>query len=227
MVTSFSGCNSADKKLSTDALNPVVEDSNNDLSHATQPDKQVEGRNPQQPAAGLIGEVVSVTDREVAIKLIEMPEFGGMGAPGRGREMQNGSDVKSDGNTDNRPEMASGNGPKMGGRQQDIASGNGPKMRGSKQDMASGSSPKLEGERPDMKEGEPPKMEINYTGETTSIIIPEGVSITKMTRGENGAQNSELAIGDIESGDILQVWFADEDEGVVERVSISNFGNRE
>lgn len=199
IIASFTGCNSGENKTGGDS-NPVAADSNNDKAIGDDANRQPGGRNRQQPAdaAELTGEVVSVNDREVSLKILEMPGFGG--------EMPRG-DKSGD-----RPEMASGDGPKMNGVRPDMASGDGRKMNGVRPDMASGNGP---------------KMEINYTGETTTITIPEGISITKMSRGGNNTEQTELAIGDIKEGDILQVWFADKDEGVVERVSISNFGIRE
>lgn len=113
------------------------------------------------------------------------------------------------------------------GERPNMATGDGAKMdRGTPPDMESGNTPKRDGAPPDMASGAAPKMELTYTGETKTITIPEGVSITKMSRGDNGAQQTELAITDIKAGDIMQVWFSDEANSVVERVSISNFGQK-
>ncbi len=54
------------------------------------------------------------------------------------------------------------------------------------------------------------------------IVSVNGVSITKMTSGDNRGEKAELAIGDVKAGDIMTVWFSDESQSAVERVSISN-----
>ncbi|MCX7746781.1 MAG: hypothetical protein N2645_07810 [Clostridia bacterium] len=60
----------------------------------------------------------------------------------------------------------------------------------------------------------------NYTGETKKITLPEGVHITTMVRGENGVQENEVDIKTVKSGEILQVWYKDQNQNEIERVRI-------
>lgn len=162
-------------------------------------------------AAALTGEVESVNGEEVTLKIIDMPGFGGMG----GRDgMPNGGEQPRDGQmrSDNGapPNMASGDTPRMN-RRGDIASGDAPRMN----------------RREDMASGDAPKMGITYTSETKIVTIPDEVLITKMSRGDNKNEQTELAIGDVKVGDIMMVWFSDESESAIERVSISDFGKKD
>lgn len=223
MVTTFAGCKfGGDKSADGNADSVAADNNGGDMAagdEANPPNGNLNN------AARLTGEVESVNGEEVTLKIIDMPGFGGMG--GRDR-MPNGGGQPRDGQMsgDNGapPDMASGDAPKMG-RRGNMASGDAPRMN-RRGDMASGDAPRIN-RKGNMASGDAPKMEITYTGETKTVTIPDGVSITKMTGGNNGGEKTELAIGDVKAGDIMTVLFSDESQSTIERVSISNFGKKE
>ncbi|WP_411681189.1 hypothetical protein [Clostridium thailandense] len=81
-------------------------------------------------------------------------------------------------------------------------------------------------------EGQKPKMEIKYTGETKTLKLADGVSITTMVKNEqSGAQQSgthqggtekTLAVKDIKVGDRLNVWYTDSNKTTISKVSVLN-----
>lgn len=224
IVTTFTGCKFGGKSAEGNADYVSGDYNGGDMYPGN-------GANPPNgnwnDASRLTGEVESVNGQEVTLKIIDMPGFGGMG--GRDR-MPNGEGRLRDGQMRRSddvpliPDMASGAAPRMN-RRGDMASGDAPRMN-RRGDMASGNAPRMD-MRGNMASGAAPRMEMNYTGETKTVKIPDGISITKMTGGYNGGENNELTIGDVKAGDIMTIWFSDESQSVVERVSISNFGKRE
>ncbi len=223
IMTAFSGCNSIKSKFISQNSDAVA--GGNNRSFNAESGGETYGRS-RQMSADLTGEVISVNEREVSLKVVEMPGFGGMPAPGNENNMPPndrpaGDEANGQRIGGGRPDMAPGDGFKRGEGRPDMASGDGFKMGGGRPGMASGDGFKMDGDRPPMEGGFTPKMELTYTGETTSITIPEGVSISEMTRGENGVQQEELTIADIKEGDILQIWYSDKDKGVAEKVRIT------
>ncbi|MCQ6279660.1 hypothetical protein [Bacillus sp. EB600] len=47
----------------------------------------------------------------------------------------------------------------------------------------------------------------NYTGETKTIVIPKGVSITTMTRGTNGMNQTNISLNDLTTGSTLSIYY--------------------
>jgi hypothetical protein len=79
-------------------------------------------------------------------------------------------------------------------------------------------------ERADRPQGEGrTERVINYTGESKIITIPENVDITSFNRGENGPGAIKIDIKDIKAGDMLQIWYSEEDENVITRISLGSF----
>lgn len=223
LVTTFAGCKFGGDKSADGNADSVAADNNGGDMAAGDEANPPNGN--WNNAARLTGEVESVNGKEVTLKIIDMPGFGGMG--GRDR-MPNGGgqprDEQMNGDNGAPPDMASGDAPRMG-RRGDMGSGDAPRMN-RRGDMASGDAPRMN-RREYMASGDVPKMEIAYTGETKTVTIPDGVSITKMSRGDNGNEQTELAISDIKAGDTMTVWFSDESQSAIERVSISNFGKKD
>lgn len=86
-------------------------------------------------------------------------------------------------------------------------------------------------------DGQKPKMEIKYTGETKTLKLADGVSITTMVKNEqSGTQESgtqqdgngknitekTLAVKDIKVGDRLNVWYTDSNKTTISKVSVLN-----
>lgn len=81
-------------------------------------------------------------------------------------------------------------------------------------------------------DGQKPKMETKYTGETKTLKLADGVSITTMIKNEQsgtqqGGQDKNmtektLAIKDIKVGDKLNVWYTDSNKTTISKVSVLN-----
>lgn len=62
---------------------------------------------------------------------------------------------------------------------------------------------------------------IKFTGETQTLLIPIGVPLTTMTRGQNGPEVKEADLKDIKKGSMLNIWYADKTSKTIDRISIS------
>lgn len=70
------------------------------------------------------------------------------------------------------------------------------------------------------------QMTPKYTGETKTVKIPAGVTVTTVARGQSGMETKNIEVKDIKAGEMLQVWFSDAGKTVVSKVSVSNFGKK-
>ncbi|MDI3481042.1 MAG: hypothetical protein PWQ97_697 [Tepidanaerobacteraceae bacterium] len=64
------------------------------------------------------------------------------------------------------------------------------------------------------------KTALNYTGESKTITIPDGVEITTFARGDKGGEQKTIELKDIKVGDILRIWYSDENKTTISRVSV-------
>jgi hypothetical protein len=62
-----------------------------------------------------------------------------------------------------------------------------------------------------------------FTGETKTVTIPAGMSITTVLRPEEAKESKNIELKDIKVGDMIQVWYSDKEKGTISRVSISSF----
>jgi hypothetical protein len=46
-----------------------------------------------------------------------------------------------------------------------------------------------------------------YTGEDKTIVIPDGVTMTTMTRGQNGMTQSNISLSDVTTGSTLSIFY--------------------
>lgn len=65
-----------------------------------------------------------------------------------------------------------------------------------------------------------------YTGEVKTIIIPVGIKITTMTRGQNGVEQKEVNISEIKQGTILQIYYADDGKTIEKITTMTSGGGR-
>ncbi len=88
--------------------------------------------------------------------------------------------------------------------------------------------PPADGEKPAVQQegqksgeqGERPQPAVKYTGETKTITVASGISITAMGRGEKGAEPTKLEVKDIKVGDMISVWYSDQAAGTISRISV-------
>lgn len=69
--------------------------------------------------------------------------------------------------------------------------------------------------------------EMNYTGETISITVPDDVQITTATIGQNGMEVKNIKLDEIKEGDIVQIWYADDGSETISRINVGSFGRRQ
>jgi hypothetical protein len=73
-------------------------------------------------------------------------------------------------------------------------------------------------------QGQRPRRQLEFTGETKTITIPDGTSITTMVRGNQGRQTEQLKVTDLKANDILQIYYADKDKGTISKISVQAYG---
>lgn len=64
---------------------------------------------------------------------------------------------------------------------------------------------------------------LSYIGESKTISIPDGISITTSGRGNDGEQQSTIKLEDIKEGDMLQIWYSSEEEETISKVAVMSF----
>lgn len=146
----------------------------------------------QVQAADLTGEVSSVSDNKITLKLIKMPAFGR-----NGRAQSDNSNSFSDRRS---PEDSAAN-----------SSASRPK--GSNSANPSGNQSQERGQRP--------QRTVEYTGETKTVTIPGDSKITEAGRrqsDDSGNGQSALSVSDIKEGDVLQIWYSQDNGEAISRV---------
>lgn len=146
----------------------------------------------QVQAADLTGEVSSVSDNKITLKLIKMLVFGR-----NGRAQSDNSNSFSDRRS---PEDSAAN-----------SSASRPK--GSNSANPSGNQSQERGQRP--------QRTVEYTGETKTVTIPGDIKITEAGRrqsDDSGNGQSALSVSDIKEGDVLQIWYSQDNGEAISRV---------
>ena len=197
------GCGNADSNAADTAAQKGInrEENQNDGWQDNGPMNQSEGMRFQQP--DLSGEIVSISDNSITVKVIEMSDMPGIGERQMGSRYDS-TEVNSDnsqptspgreGNTEgSKPEAGQPEGSKSG---QGIPDGGQPVQR---------------------------NMELKYTGETKTVTIPEGISIMKSGRWNDDGQQQQntVALSELKEGDILQIWYNDKEEVVSKAMLLS------
>ncbi len=62
--------------------------------------------------------------------------------------------------------------------------------------------------------------EPQYTGETKTITIPENTPISTTTRASSGNELQNLQVSDLKIGDILQIWYSNQDSQSLDKISV-------
>lgn len=142
----------------------------------------------------LAGEVTAINGSQVTLKLIELPAMN----QDKNGNAQNGQSTNSNTNSSNQSTQQSSQKP----------DGNPPSNQGGQQSTGNQSN------------GQPPKMEVKYTGESKTITIADGVSITTFNRGENGGTEKTIAVKDIKVGDRLDISYSDSNKTTISKISV-------
>ena len=151
----------------------------------------------------MMGEISAVDGKEITIKEIEMPQFRGNRGPG-----------ESDGNRSLRPE-----------RGQDLQRAQQQQPDRKQDEQGAQGQQRQPGERGPQGEGGPrAPREIKYTGETKKVTIPDGVSVTQMTFGENGPEQKVIEMKDLKAGDVLSISYSDKEKGIISSISVRPAG---
>lgn len=66
---------------------------------------------------------------------------------------------------------------------------------------------------------------LQFTGKTQDVVIPVGVNIVEMSRGQGGASEATVSLSSIQKGSIISFYYAS-DGKTIDKVSISNFSGR-
>lgn len=151
----------------------------------------------QGERADLTGEVSEISGNKVTLKVIEMPTFN------RNNTRSQGSPGKSNGETPKSTENDNGANAK----------------RNNSHNVSNNSNTAPNSDQP-LGDGQPRQRAQQYTGETKTITIPDGVTISSMSRKNDGNDSKALSISDIKQGNILQIWYSDEAKEVISKVSV-------
>lgn len=171
--------------------------------------------------ADLTGEVVSVSENEITLKVIEMPSF--EGGPDQRREMRQQEGLEQGNENSADGSQQPGNDSR---RRQRITPEEGADNRNGKIGQPPPQGDNQGRRRFSEGDGSMPRWTPNYTGETKTITIPEGMSVTRTVMGENGREVRDIKLEELKQGDILQVWYSEEDSNVISRVSAGDLGIR-
>lgn len=171
-------------------------------AQGTAPNGQANNR--QVERADLIGEVSTVSGNNITLKLMEMPSFNGNGAPQQGYSRNGGrqgaaagnSNSGSSGNTGNPADDSSAK-PSVDGKTARPSGGNG------------------------QGGGQGRQWSPQYTGETKTLTIPDGLEISSAGRGPSGDSSQQsLTVSDIKTGNILEIWYSDKEKETISKISI-------
>ncbi len=149
----------------------------------------------QGQGADLTGEVSSISGNQITLKVIKMPAFNRNGTSPRG----------GTGNSGNTSQPAAGSTPAAEPSSSTPASD------------SSNTSPDSRGPKGN---GHSQPRGIQYTGETKTVTIPDGVAITAMARTNGDSNQQTLKLSDIKEGNVLQIWYSDKDKGTVSKINV-------
>jgi len=140
----------------------------------------------------LAGEVTAISGSQVTLKLIELPTMNS----DKNSKSQDGQSTNSSASSSTQSTQQDG--------QKTI--GNPPSDQS--------------GQKPSGQPSERPKMEVKYTGETKTITIADGVSITTFSKGENGGTEKTITVKDIKVGDRLDISYSDSNKTTISKISV-------
>lgn len=77
-----------------------------------------------------------------------------------------------------------------------------------------------QGQQGQTNQGTSPQRTITYTGETKTITVTSEIPITTMNRTEQGMETVSLKFEDIKAGDMISVWYSDEENKTISKISV-------
>ena len=146
----------------------------------------------QVQAADLAGEVSSVSDNKITLKVIKMPALSR-----NGRASSDSSSFR----------------PGRRSSENTAANSSVSKQQGNDKANPSGDQSQERGQRP--------QRTVEFTGETKTVTLPGDVKITAAGRRQSDDSangQSALSVSDIKQGDILQIWYSPNNGEVISRV---------
>lgn len=146
--------------------------------------------------ADLSGQVVSIKGNAVTIKVIKQPEFTQQNGNNNNGSSNSNGNSSSNNNSNNNNNNNNNNG-----------NNNNPNWNN-----GSGNN-----------QGQRSRRQLEFTGETKTITIPDGTSITTMIRGNQGRETKQLKVTDLKADDILQIYYADKTKGTISKISVQEY----
>lgn len=163
----------------------------------------------QGDSADLTGEITSVSGNQITLKLVKMPTFNRNGAAPSG----NSSPGAIGGTAGDSRQIKSGDRPSEGTNPGRSSGNQAPDDNSERR----GGGNRFQGN------GQRSSRAMEYTGETKTITVNDGVSITAMggrPGNNNGSEKSELKISDLVKGNVLQIWYSDDDKDTISRITV-------
>ena len=178
------------------------------------------GNNQNNGMPRLSGEVASIDGNKITLKVIQTSNRG-MGSRGTQQNGQNGNQTTS-GNSQSNGQGAPGDGQApLSDSQSNGQSSNGTSKGGQTNGQ------QQNGQKQKRQPGSGFNMQVQYTGETKAITIPDGVAITTLNRNAQGGGTENISIKDIKVGDRLIISYSDSNETTISSITVMNFNKNQ
>lgn len=178
------------------------------------------GNNQNNGMPRLSGEVASIDGNKITLKVIQTPNRG-MGNGGAQQRGQSGNQAATGkGQTNGQGTARDGQAPPADSQ------GNGQSSNGTSQGGQTNGQ-QQNGQRQNRQPGSGFNMQVQYTGETKTITIPDGVSITTFNRNAQSGGAENISIKDIKVGDRLTVSYSDANETTISGITVMNFNKNQ
>jgi hypothetical protein len=170
----------------------------------------------------------------ITLLVISMSIFAGCGNNANNASTQNTSTTKSSAaqNSTNKTNTQSNDTTKTPGISGEVSSINGtevtmklievPNMNGGKTPTSADEQNK---DKTSPSDGQKPKIETRYTGETKTLKITDGISITSLVKNDNSGTEQDMteksiSVKDIKVGDRLDVWYTDSNKTTISKINV-------
>lgn len=220
LMSILTGCSSAKKDVSATNQNinassatdnKASSTSNSSTTSNNQSNSNTSNQSDAKKADGssISGEVTAIDGSKITLKLIETPKQGDMGkAPNGNPPSQNGSAPAQNSN----PPAQTGN--------TQAQNSNAPTQNGGSpsQNTASAQGSSANNENTNTAP------QVKYTGETQTITVADGTSITTLNPSATADSDKEktISIKDIKVGDKLNILYSGSDKTTISKINVMN-----